>query len=474
MRYHLITLGCQMNRSDSERVRTVMDSTGAQWTEHEEEADVLGIVACSVRQKAIDKVYGRIQRWNAWKRERAVVTFVSGCMLPADQEQFLKLFDLVFTMDTLPDLPAMLREYGVVTPFAWRAAPEAPPAPPSASAPTPDVITLDRLVRPRRAGRPVMTGLWKLEATPASPLEAFVPIQNGCDKFCTFCAVPYTRGREVSRPSGDILREVDGLIARGYRTITLLGQNVNSYGRDRGGAEMDFASLLREIGERGRRTDHRFWVYFTSPHPRDMTVDVLETMAAYPCLGKWVHLPLQSGDDKILLRMNRQHSLAQYREIVEHVRRLLPDATLFTDLIVGFSGETDAQFENTRLAVDEFCYHMIYVAMYSPRPGAASSRWTDDIPAEEKLRRLQVINERLHLHAGAANARAIGRTVPVLVTGRDARADGLTGLTEGRIHVRVDSQDEALIGQIVDIHLTGSGRLSLAGELAAGMTSATT
>ena len=155
------------------------------------------------------------------------------------------------------------------------------------------------------------------------------------DKFCTFCAVPYTRGREVSRPSEDILREAEDLIGRGYRSVTLLGQNVNSYGLDKKGKERNFPELMREMGRLGERTGKEFWVYFTSPHPRDMTRDLLETMAAYPVLARQIHLPIQSGDDKVLIRMNRNYRLDQYREVVADIRAILPEATLFTDIIVG-------------------------------------------------------------------------------------------------------------------------------------------
>jgi tRNA-2-methylthio-N6-dimethylallyladenosine synthase len=310
MKYHLITLGCQMNKSDSERVRTVLDDMGFLWTDDEKDADVLGILACSVRQKAIDRVYSRIHRWNQWKDDHNLLTFVTGCVLPEDRLKFLKLFDFVFTMNELPNFPDMVKQYGVVSPHAIDTgdvddAPEVTVAaePPAALASGSTLISLDALVKkPETVEREVMADLWKVDATPDSDFAAFVPIQNGCDKFCTFCAVPYTRGREVSRKSEQILAEVERLIKRGYRSITLLGQNVNSYGLDRPDTEMSFAQLLSNIGQMARLAEKPFWVYYTSPHPRDMTRDVIEAMAEYPCIGRQVHLPLQSGDDRVLLR----------------------------------------------------------------------------------------------------------------------------------------------------------------------------
>ena len=203
-----------MNQSDSERIRSVIEKYGYQMTESEEEADLIGIVACSVRQKAIDKVYSKISKWNKWKNERPLVTFVSGCILPADEAKFLKLFDLVFRMNELPDLPDMLQQCGVATEFSTR-------------------HLLDNLER-----QDERTDFWQVDPTYSSGFEAFVPIQNGCDKFCSFCAVPYTRGREVSRASADILAEVERLVAQDIKSITLLGQNVNSYGLDRQGEEL--------------------------------------------------------------------------------------------------------------------------------------------------------------------------------------------------------------------------------------------
>ncbi len=439
MKYFLLTLGCQMNMSDSERVSSVLDAAGCVKVETEEEANFIGILACSVRQKAIDKVYSKISKWNKWKDKKNLVTFISGCMLPADKERFLKLFDIVFTMPELPQLPQMLGEYGIANPLSLIAEPQSPV----------DEIKL----------------FWKVKPKYDSSFEAFVPIQNGCNKFCTYCAVPYTRGREISRPSEEILQEVKELAEKGYKTITLLGQNVNSYGLDKDGKEISFSELLEKVGQIGEEIDNEFWVYFTSPHPRDMTTDIFHIIAKYDCLGKQIHFPLQSGDEKVLIKMNRKHSVAKYRESMTALREILPQATVFTDIIVGFTDETDEQFENTRKIMEEFKYNMAYIAMYSPRPGAASYRWEDNIPLEEKKRRYAVLSEELAKHTYDYNKSMVGKTVKVLVREHDRKPGYLSGHTDGKLVIRFESNDESLIGQIIELKVTAAAKFSLEGEM---------
>ncbi len=479
MHYHLVTLGCQMNTSDSERVRTVLEETGYAWTDDEDRADILGILACSVRQKSIDKVYSRIAGWNKKKSGRNLITFVSGCILPADKMRFLKLFDLVFTMEELPDFNEMIRQYGVVTPLVHKSTEHRTAIARKDRTATaggeeyskPVDLDLFRVGSPVEAGdiAPVAPApirkFWRVQPTYQSEFEAFVPIQNGCDKFCTFCAVPYTRGREVSRPSSEILEEIRLLISGGYKSITLLGQNVNSYGRDKKRDEISFAELLGRIGRIGNESGREFWVYFTSPHPRDMTEEVIEVISRYSCLAKQVHLPLQSGDDKVLIKMNRNHDLEKYRQIIKTIRRLIPQATIFTDIIVGFTGEDDSQFGNSMKAMAEFRFNMAYIAIYSPRPGATSSRWEDDIPLRVKKDRLHKLTEQLKIHSSAYNSGMIGRTVRVLVTGTDRKKGYLSGHTEGRIIIRFPSQDTGLIGSFVDVRVSSSSDFSVEGNM---------
>ena len=438
----IVTLGCQMNHSDSERIRSVIEGMGFAMTEVEEDADLIGVVACSVRQRAIDKVYSKISKWNRWKNDRPLVTFVSGCILPADESRFLKRFDLVFRMNELPDLPEMLQQCGIATEYSAR-------------------HLLEGIER-----QDERTDFWQVDPKYSSSFEAYVPIQNGCDKFCSFCAVPYTRGREVSRASGDILAEIQRLVDQDVKAITLLGQNVNSYGLDRKGDEISFAELLRRVGRIGDESGKECWVYFTSPHPRDMTRDVIEAIAAYRCLAKQIHLPVQSGDEKLLRRMNRNHSVEDYLKIVDDIRELLPSATLFTDIIVGFSGETDEQFENTAHLMEQVRFNMAYIAKYSPRVGARSARWEDDVTPLQKSERLARLAEILKRSSLAHNQALIGKRIRVLIDGHDKRMEGaLTARTEGKLPVRVLGATAQCIGTFQEIEITDAAELSLTGRL---------
>ena len=484
MTYHLVTFGCQMNKSDSERVRTVIEGMGYTWTDHEEEAGLIGILACSVRQKAIDKVYSRIYKWNSWKNRKNLLTFLTGCVLPAEREKFLKLFDIVYPIEELTDLENMIRQYGVVTPATYMTGEKNESRkfqpvdkeinPESQLTNLVEVAKANHELTPDNLKQKIINQenklrigkFWEIHPSYISTFEVFVPIQNGCDKFCTFCAVPYTRGREVSRPSGEILAEIGHLVDHDYKSITLLGQNVNSYGLDKNGNEISFQELLEKIGKLCDDSGKEVWIYFTSPHPRDINEEVIRVISTYKSLAKQIHLPIQSGDDMVLRRMNRKHTVDRYRKIIASIRKHLPDATIFTDIIVGFTGETDEQFENTRKVMEEFHYNMAYIAIYSARPGAVSSKWTDDIPQDLKKKRLHILSEELKKHTSEYNRQMIGKNYRVLVTGQDRKKGYLSGHTEGRIIVRFPSDDLPLIGNFVNIKITAASDFSVEGILA--------
>jgi tRNA-2-methylthio-N6-dimethylallyladenosine synthase len=417
-----------------------LDGLGLEETVVEEEANLIGIVACSVRQRAIDRVYSRIHKWNKWKKKRHLVTFVSGCVLDADGKKFAKLFDFLFKMDHLLDLGDLLRQVGML----------------------PNVEPIE-LVSDADGLR---TDYWKVEPSYSSDIEAFIQIQNGCNKFCTYCAVPYTRGREISRSSSEILDELKLLVERGNKVITLLGQNVNSYGFDRNGEELSFAQLLEKIGEYGLDSGREFWVYFTAPHPHDMTNDVLEMVAKYPHLAKQIHLPVQSGDDDVLARMNRRYTVADYMKIIDEIRRLLPTATVFTDVIVGFLDESEENFQNTVRLMREVKFNMAYIAMYSPRPGAKAARIEDEMPKVEKNRRHRLLSEILCEESFALNRAMVGKVFRVLVENVDPRVeDCLRGRTEGKLIVRIKGASPELVGEFVDVEITEASNMSMTGVL---------
>ncbi|MBN2618920.1 MAG: tRNA (N6-isopentenyl adenosine(37)-C2)-methylthiotransferase MiaB [Spirochaetales bacterium] len=436
MKYHIVVLGCQMNISDSERVRALFEKLGYTFTESEDEADILGVIACSVRQRAIDKVYARIHKWNKMKRkqERNILTFLSGCVLESDEKKFLKTFDFVFKMGDLDKLPDLISNYGVTMPGNLK-------------------------------NRNNLTDFWHIDPQYANNFDAYVPIQNGCNNFCTYCAVPYTRGRELSRSSQDIISEVKSLIDRGYKQITLLGQNVNSYGSDKNGEEISFNQLLTKIGEYGDSSGKEFLLYFTAPHPKDFNEDLLYTIKKYKCLANWVHFPIQSGDNQILKKMNRNYTVEEYEKSVNKIREILPEATLFTDIIVGFTGETEEAFLNTKKAMEKFLYNMAYIAIYSPRPGAQSHKWDDDVPLEEKKERLHRLSDVMQEKSLEYNKNLLGKNMRILLTSLDRKGEYYQGVTEGKIVTRVKKGEENLVGQFVNVKISEIAPMSIEGVL---------
>lgn len=426
MKYFLMPLGCATNRSDSERIAGVLESIGYTEAESEDDASIIGIIACSIRQSAIDRVHSRVHKWNKRKDRNDLITFVSGCILPEDEKKFLKKFDLVVKLEDVVKLPELLNQYGTRAPQSF----------------------------------------WDINPKRGSTFKALVPIQNGCDKFCTFCAVPYTRGREVSRPSDDILKNIDELLAEGVKQITLLGQNVNSYGLDKPGEERTFAELLEEIGKRGDAVDERVWVHYTSPHPRDMNEEVYEVQAKYDSLANYLNLPLQSGDDDVLKRMNRRYTQDEYMEKLAMARKHMPNITVSTDIIVGFCDETEEQFERTAEAMRTGQYDLAFIAKYSPRPGAvAEKKFEDTVPAEEKKRRDRVLTEILKKTALENNKKMVGKTIPVLVEQKSRKDGKLLGRTEGLKSVEFEGSED-LIGQFVDMEITDCDSWRFYGQIA--------
>ncbi|MCX6806871.1 MAG: MiaB/RimO family radical SAM methylthiotransferase [Candidatus Berkelbacteria bacterium] len=356
MKYYIFTLGCQMNKSDSERIAKVLESCGFKSAPTEEGADLIVINACSVRQAAVDRIYGKIKKWQSGKQNKKIV--ITGCILPLDRHKLHSKVDLIFDIKDLPNLPKML------------------------SIPSLLPITHHPLLRNKR--------------------EALIPIMTGCNNFCSYCAVPYTRGREISRPEEEIINEVKQSISRGIKKVVLLGQNVNNYGLDL--KNTSFVQLLKKIiGIPGN-----FQISFLTSNPWNFPDQLIELIAKEPKLIKEVHLPIQSGDDEILKKMNRNYTSGQYLALISKLKShfrpkgeccegRVSNLYLSTDIIVGFPTETKKAFENTVKVCKQARFNKAYIAQYSPRPGTVSAKlYKDDVPKTEKKRRWQILNNLIN------------------------------------------------------------------------------
>lgn len=444
--YHIFTLGCQQNKSDSERVASVFSAMQYRPVEREEEASVIVVNACAIRQTAMDRVYGKVRHWQPRQRKGTLRTILTGCVLDYDREKLSKVFDHVLKIEEITKLPALLGEGEALD----------------------------------------LNDYFSVPPTHQSEFKAYVPIMTGCDKFCTYCAVPYTRGREISRPVQDILREARSLVERGYKEITLLGQNVNSYAgvqdkpqekrgllvlnRKRAAAQqgeveyVNFPQLLALVAA----IPGDFWVRFVTSHPYDMSDELIETIAQHPKLVKYINLPVQSGDNDVLKKMNRHYTVDHYLGRIKKIRELLHPVSITTDIIVGFCGETEEQFQNTAKVMEAVEYDMAYLNKYSPRPGTVSARkYPDEIAWEEKLRREHVLNEILKRTALKQNQKFLGQTVRVLVDEATPDKNGLL-MNIGKTDLFKNTQFLAArpyVGQFVDVRITSVQPFGMAGEL---------
>jgi len=350
MRYFILTLGCQMNRSDAQRLAYLLNSLGLV-PSSEEEADLIFVIACSVRQSAVDRIYGKLKDW---QKKKVILT---GCLLPFDQQKLKDKVSLIFPISELHHLPQLLGQILPSLQFKdW-------------------LCAFDHYLQLP----PLISGKEK---------EGYLPIMTGCNHFCTYCAVPYTRGQEVSRDKKEILAEATFLLQKGIKRLILLGQNVNNY-KEPGQKEGDFVALLKELVA----LPFDFQLGFISANPWNFPFELIELIQKEPKLLKEIHLPLQSGDDQVLRRMNRPYTASQYLTLIQKLREHIPQLYLSTDIIVGFPGETEEQFQNTVKVCQKAGFDKAYIAMYSPRPGTVAARWSDDVPLKEKKRRWLILEK---------------------------------------------------------------------------------
>jgi tRNA-2-methylthio-N6-dimethylallyladenosine synthase len=391
---------------------------------------------CSVREKAQEKVFSELGRWRPLKQANPdVVIGVGGCVASQEGEAILArapYVDLVFGPQTLHRLPAMLE--------AVRAERQ-----PSVDISFPEIEKFDHLPEPRADGA-----------------TAFVSIMEGCSKYCTFCVVPYTRGEEVSRPFDDIIAEVVQLAGQGVREITLLGQNVNAYrGPMDDGSTADLALLISYIAA----IEGIDRIRYTTSHPIEMNDNLIQVYAEVPELVSHLHLPVQSGSDRILAQMKRKHTAMEYKQTIRRLREVRPDISISSDFIVGFPGETDADFEATMDLIAEVGFDHSFSFVYSARPGTPASSLPDDVPAEVKKQRLAILQQRIAQQAGAISEAMVGTTQRVLVSGPSRKNPGqLSGRTANNRVVNFNA-DNALIGDFVDVTITEALPNSLRGEL---------
>ncbi len=449
-RLFIKTYGCQMNVYDSERMRDVLAPLGYEPAEEPDGADLVILNTCHIREKAAEKVYSELGRLRPLKEEKAasggMTIAVAGCVAQAEGAEIMKrapVVDLVVGPQTYHKLPELIAQ-------AHRARGEALDT---------EFEVEDKF--DRLAGERQVEGY-----------SAVVTVQEGCDKFCTFCVVPYTRGAEWSRPVDQIVAEVRGLAAKGVREVTLLGQNVNAFhGAPPSGREADGAwglgQLVRHIALIGGIERIRF----TTSHPRDMDDDLIAAFADEPKLMPYFHLPVQAGSDKILKAMNRQHTAAEYIAIIERLRAARPDIAISGDMIVGFPGETDADFQATLDLVREVNYASCFSFKYSRRPGTPGAAMFNQIDEAVKGERLAVLQDLLNAQQVAFNESQIGRTLPVLFE-KPGRRDGqLHGRSPFLQAVHVEAPAE-MIGHIGQVVIERASRNALAGRLAGGERSA--
>ncbi|MEO1829145.1 tRNA (N6-isopentenyl adenosine(37)-C2)-methylthiotransferase MiaB [Pseudomonas abyssi] len=429
------THGCQMNEYDSSRMADLLgDHQAMELTDNPDEADVILLNTCSIREKAQEKVFSELGRWRPLKEKNPeLIIGVGGCVASQEGSAIrdrASYVDVVFGPQTLHRLPEMID--------AARTTHQ-----PQVDVSFPEIEKFDALPEPRVDGP-----------------TAFVSIMEGCSKYCSFCVVPYTRGEEVSRPLADVLSEILHLAENGVKEVTLLGQNVNGYRFD----GTDFADLLHAVAA----IDGIERIRYTTSHPLEFSDAIIQAHAEIPKLVKYLHLPVQSGSDRVLAAMKRNHTALEYKSRIRKLKAAVPDIILSSDFIIGFPGETDRDFEQTMKLVEDVGFDFSYSFVYSARPGTPAADLNDDTPMEVKKQRLQILQARLNQQGFENSRRMVGTTQRILVSDFSKKDPGmLQGRTEHNRVVNFRCDNPGLIGQFVDVEILEALPHSLRGELTA-------
>ena len=434
--YYILTMGCQLNENDSEKLIGIMEEMGYTKSDDIKNADLYVINTCCVRENAEEKLFGKLGELKKIKENKNIVIAIGGCMMQEEHitEKIKKSYpfvDVVFGTHTLHKFPEDL--YTAIT----------------KNKKVKDVIDIDGEIY---EGLPVKR---------SSNKQASVIIMYGCNNFCSYCIVPYVRGRERSRKPEDILNEIKELAKEGYREITLLGQNVNSY---KGGENYNFANLLEDVD----KIEGIEVIRFVSPHPKDFTDDVIDVISKSSKISRLIHVPLQSGSTKVLKEMNRKYTKEQYLDLIKRIRNKIPDVVFSTDIIVGFPGETEEDFEDTIDVVKQVNFEQIFMFIYSRRVGTRADKMENQIPEEIKHKRFDRLKQVFEESVEENNKKYIGTTQRILVEGYSKNnQDMLTGRTDTN-KVVIFEGPEKLIGKIINIKIISEHKWYLKGEVLNG------
>jgi tRNA-2-methylthio-N6-dimethylallyladenosine synthase len=454
--YYIITIGCQMNKSDSERIAGYLEKRGYKKSAERETAGLVILVTCGVRQSAEDRIYGLVPKI---KKENPNVKIVlTGCLVNREdvKRRLNKYVNIWLPITQIFNFQFLI--FNQFTNFQF------------SNKKQKEKISCDK------------DDYLSIKPKYSSKFSAFVPIGNGCNNFCSYCVVPRARGREVYRPAENIVNETRDLVGRGYKEIVLIAQNVNSYkskitnyklqitnksnppagGQNSKLKFINFSGLLKLIND----IPGDFWIRFFTSHPKDMSDELIKTIAECDKICEHIHLPVQAGDDEVLKKMNRNYTVSHYKSLIKKIRRGLPDVSITTDVIVGFPGETKAQFNNTVKLFKEVKFDMAYISRYSPRPGTAAEKLKDNVSKIEKKRREEELMKILRKTALENNKKYIGKIVDVLVEGRNKRGEWY-GKTETAKNVKFPMANGKtnLIGEFVDIKIIKARDFGLEGEI---------
>lgn len=433
--YYIKTFGCQANVRDSETMAGMLECFGMHSTDNPKLASVIIVNTCAVRENAVDKMYGEIGNLKSLSKTSDIIA-VCGCVVeqPSALEKIKSAYPQVNLIFGTHELPYMMDYiYDVL------------------------INKYKKVISVKSQGGDVFE---QLPSKRDNQYKAFVNIMYGCNKFCTYCIVPYTRGRERSRLSEDILKECKQLVDEGYQEITLLGQNVNAYGKDLKDS-ISFAQLLESVAKLGIPR-----LRFTTSHPWDFSDDIIEVIAKYPNIMKSIHLPVQSGNDEILKEMGRRYDSAHYKKLVDKMRQTIPSLTLSTDIIVGFPNETYEQFLDTLKMVDYAKYESAFTFIYSPRAGTPAAAKIDNVSLNDKHERFNELVKTCEKYIKASSDAMVGHVYDILVDGPSKNnKDMFSGYTESNKVVHFKSNDSSLIGKIIKVKITESHTYSLIGEI---------